>query len=143
MSLVKNLRDFSIFFICIFVGKIVAIYDYSIGFNVAFISIVLFVMGPRMIKVFRLRSFRCRVLEIYERLGMKVLEPEARLSFWKLKGVKISNAQLVFENSYKGKNYWAVCGGWWFGCVSNSIAIYEEDINGYFSKIEQRENIEE
>lgn len=113
-------------------GKLISFYDYSIGFNVAFFMLIFFIIVPTIIQsIFRRRYFR-RIEEWVVSNGVKI-DSLAWCYFLNNKlFFKKSHVQLVCKSVGEGKQFWFLCGSWFWGGFLQNIYIYQVDENGEF-----------
>jgi uncharacterized membrane protein len=128
------MRDFIFLIISLVLGKLIALYNYTIGFNVTFFLILLFIVGSQLLKFTKISYFRKAAMERFRQSNIKVSEPIPKLFWWKFRCVRVSTAQLVLFTSEEGGNLLVVCGSWWFGCLTNQQKIYRK-VNGRYIEI--------
>ncbi|MGI0118326.1 hypothetical protein [Zooshikella sp. RANM57] len=118
----------------IFIGKVIAIFNYNIGFNITFFLIFIFILVPQTFIMPKVRHFEKTAKKRLKDSGLNAATIHPKIFRIPRRGVRISSVQLLLVAEVKEDTYWIVCGSWWFGCIINKLRIYRQE-NGNFREI--------
>lgn len=120
------MRDFFLLMLTMAIGYTVGLFDHALGASVVILIVFLSTTFLQQLKLSKQRKLREIVFCKLRELDNKADEPSVKLFWWKVRGIRVSTAQLVFHSYDSDKDYWIVCGSWWFGCLSKRFKIYLE-----------------
>ncbi len=123
------MRSILVLVVCLLIGKTISIYNYSLGFNVAFFSAAFLIFFPML--------FRLKYIPKYEKIAQQWLK-ENNIESYQLthrafrKGplrFKASDLQVIYTAATPdGRNLWFSFGGYFLGVFSKTYFVLENGV---------------
>lgn len=108
----------------VLIGKVIAIYNYNLGFNLAQLLLFVFLLVPNLLSSTKKKHFRGKIEKYLRREGVDAVYLKNESFLNKFKRIFTSHVQIVFYLETPNRKKF-VCGSWLFGVYNRNIEIYE------------------